>query len=426
MKGGYGSTRSGTTLPTSRTEDLKKQKSIADKDPDWRSKTRLIPFVDIVRTSRPKERASEKMVEKPEQTVTSEENVEEVQFPFVGIPAIKRVPFEGPPQPRETSIPDVEKAKEPSYRNQAPVEKRSSKEEWLEIVMNTPVSLKFKDLMATKEIREQLRREVTPRRIEATPSGKATLIADIRPHEAPTIPVLKDPNKVDSFETFLMREDVITSENLPPAICTVSQFALQGIPKGSLVVQDPVELYLNSLAPGEVPKQVLVARDSHSLRTLYPVINGAFPVETVMDSGSQLVSIKEEVANKLGVCWTPDVKINMQSANGSVESSLGLARNIPFTFDGQVTYYFQVHVMKDPAYSVLLGRPFDAVAESWVRNDRHGGQSITITDPKTGSHLTLPTFERGVPRPILKKENKPEDSGEIPAVFQTVFRRSMI
>jgi len=68
----------------------------------------------------------------------------------------------------------------------------------------------------------------------------------------------------------------------------------------------------------------------------------------------------------------------MQSANRTVERTLGLARNVPFSF-GAITIYLQVHVIKDPAYKVLLGRPFDVLTGSIVVNSTDGGQTVTIT-----------------------------------------------
>lgn len=56
-----------------------------------------------------------------------------------------------------------------------------------------------------------------------------------------------------------------------------------------------------------------------------------------------------------------------------------------------------------PAYKVLLGRPFDAVTESVVRNDREGGQSITLTDPNTGAKCVMNTHERGKTSVVLKR-----------------------
>ena len=62
----------------------------------------------------------------------------------------------------------------------------------------------------------------------------------------------------------------------------------------------------------------------------------------------------------LAVSWDPDIKIQVQSANKTVEETLGLAKNVPFIF-GDITVYLQVHIFTDPAYKVLLGRPFNVL-----------------------------------------------------------------
>ncbi len=68
---------------------------------------------------------------------------------------------------------------------------------------------------------------------------------------------------------------------------------------------------------------------------------------------------------ELRVSWDPGYTINLQSTNKGIERTLGLARNVPFLF-GEATVYLQVHIVRDPAYKVLLGRPFDALTESQV------------------------------------------------------------
>ncbi|EPS92720.1 hypothetical protein FOMPIDRAFT_1078700, partial [Fomitopsis schrenkii] len=57
----------------------------------------------------------------------------------------------------------------------------------------------------------------------------------------------------------------------------------------------------------------------------------------------------------------------MQSANGGVDRSLGLVKNVPCQI-GPITLYLQIHVIQRASYDVLLGRPFDVITESVVRN----------------------------------------------------------
>ncbi|KDR65128.1 hypothetical protein GALMADRAFT_82243 [Galerina marginata CBS 339.88] len=154
---------------------------------------------------------------------------------------------------------------------------------------------------------------------------------------------------------------------------------------------------------GAVPKEVYVARDTYALRSLYPRINNIAQEESIVDSGSQIVSMAESVAVEMGLTWNPNITINMQSANGAVEKSLGLAENVAFSFGG-VTVYLQVHIIRNPAYRVLLGRPFDVLTSSTVQNSEDGDQRIVITDPNSERRAVLPTYRRGESPDVLQRQ----------------------
>src|SRR6202453_5539915 len=124
---------------------------------------------------------------------------------------------------------------------------------------------------------------------------------------------------------------------------------------------------------------MIVAKDSHALRSVPLLINNKEEVDSVVDPGSQIVAMAEEVCHQLTLAYDPDIKLNMQLANGSIDQSLGLARNIPCKLS-LITLYLQIHVIRNPAYDILLGRPFDVLTESTVRNFANEDQTITITD----------------------------------------------
>jgi len=86
----------------------------------------------------------------------------------------------------------------------------------------------------------------------------------------------------------------------------------------------------------------------------------------------------------------PTIVLNMQSMNGKVDQSLGLARNVPMHI-GDITLYIQIHVIRSPAYDILLGRPFDILTKSIVQNYVNKDQTITIRDPNSGHITTIPT-----------------------------------
>ena len=83
----------------------------------------------------------------------------------------------------------------------------------------------------------------------------------------------------------------------------------------------------------------------------------------------------------------------MQLANREVDETLGLTHNVPILIR-DITLYIQFHIVRNPAYDILLGRPFDILVESIVRNYSNEDQTITIHDPNSGRIVTVPTFPR--------------------------------
>ena len=124
--------------------------------------------------------------------------------------------------------------------------------------------------------------------------------------------------------------------------------------KRLIILGDPVVQYLNSLPKGETPKTLYMRESSLALRSIYPIVNNLRQEEALLDSGSQIVSMSKETAISLKMAWNPDICINMQSAQGHVEKTLGLATDVPFTF-GDLTVMLQIHVINKPSYKILLG-----------------------------------------------------------------------
>jgi hypothetical protein len=170
-----------------------------------------------------------------------------------------------------------------------------------------------------------------------------------------------------------------------------------GTEPGGMIATDPVLQYMHFLPPDETPQPLYMATESASLRVVFPTVNGGERVECVVDSGSQIVSMALKLAERLGIIWDPDVRIHMQSASGEMKRAAGLARNVPFLF-GDIPVYLQVHIIDQPAYDVLLGRPFDVLTESYVKNTTTGTQTLTIRDPSSKRRCVIPTHARGVYR----------------------------
>ncbi|KAG6883866.1 hypothetical protein C0993_003263 [Termitomyces sp. T159_Od127] len=156
---------------------------------------------------------------------------------------------------------------------------------------------------------------------------------------------------------------------------------------------DLIETYVKSLNTDEDPTILTVAHDSQAIRSIMMTIDHCTEVEAVVDSGSQIISMAAEVASNLGLIYDSNIVLNMQSANGTVDRSLGLAKNIPCTI-GDVMFYLQIHIIRSPAYD-LLGQPFDVLVHSIVQTITNEETTLTISDSNSGLRRTVPTFPRG-------------------------------
>ncbi|KAJ7229517.1 hypothetical protein B0H12DRAFT_1077432 [Mycena haematopus] len=237
------------------------------------------------------------------------------------------------------------------------------------------------------EVRSQLREATTPRRAPPkdgqTPTGPSQQLLH---HVDTPLPYsddfAHDINEVCCYDTFL--------NSLPTTYTNSSQADL---PAGGIVVPDPYAVYYES---GSVPEDLVVSMESSAIRSILPIIDNQQQIESIVDGGSQIVAMAETICHELGLSYDPRIILRMQSANGSVSPSLGLARNVPFRI-ADIILYLQVHIVRNPAYDVLLGRPFDVLTQSVIRNYANEDQTITICDPNSGKMATVPTIPRGPP-----------------------------
>jgi hypothetical protein len=190
------------------------------------------------------------------------------------------------------------------------------------------------------------------------------------------------------------------SNTITDEIPTIPTFAIPHAhhrtpPEGATIIPDQFEAYYKSLRPGELPDpdKLLVADDSISVRAIFATIDHSQKTECILDPGCQIIAMSEATCNELGLAYDPAIILNMESANGNINQSLGLARNVPFQI-AKLTFYLQVHIIHSPAYDVLLGRPFDVLTESVVRNFANEDQTITIRDPNSRHRVTVPTLPR--------------------------------
>jgi len=270
-----------------------------------------------------------------------------------------------PPHDKNFGSPATKPAKdrEPAYRAQAPIQDSRLAEDVLNRAMSSKcITISLQELLAiSPDARNKVREAVTPKR---TVSNNA-----------------QPDRHVHFVDTGVL--ETIDIENVAESLDQDNGF----------IIPDPYEIYLNTLAPDEVPKRIVVARESHALRSVNLKVGKTSLVEAILDGGCQVVAMSEAVCHEVGVAYDPSIRLEMQSANGELDLSLGLARNIPCRL-GDITLFLQMHVIRSPAYDILLGRPFDVLTASTIRNFTNEDQTITISDPNTGRMSTVPTFPR--------------------------------
>ena len=84
----------------------------------------------------------------------------------------------------------------------------------------------------------------------------------------------------------------------------------------------------------------------------------------------------------------------MESASNHLEKTLGLARNVQFSVGGTAAF-LQVHILENPPYRVLLGRPFDVLMSSILKTQSDGSSELTLVDPNSKKTTVVPTYKRG-------------------------------
>ena len=395
-------------------EDERKTRRAARIVDEEEENEEIVELAPALKIDRPKPGPKSKRVEFDVPDVEIAENVEKFKkpktMPYVLVPPLKsheKAKF----QPRVEPIPVVEK-KSPAYRHQAPIEAevdvdkiiQALKDQKLELtqgqflgVANPQFRKKYVESLIPKRMpTEQLAQKYNALGDDSEPIEIQQMVMD-RAIEEIRIDAPDDSEPNVDCSQYMLMEDL-------PKVTYRTLLAQEGtLNPGAIVMKDPYEQYLEGLEPGETPKTLLVAGESQFLKTVYPLINAKAKAETLLDSGSQIVSISQDMAEKLSLSWDPEVIIHMQSANKQVEKTRGLARNVPFLF-GDIALYLQVHVMAKPAYDVLLGRPFEVLAESNMKTRKDGTVELTITDPNSGRKRVIPTYDRGKPPEIAKPE----------------------
>ncbi|GAW05094.1 hypothetical protein LENED_006929 [Lentinula edodes] len=270
-----------------------------------------------------------------------------------------------PPQERTVGVQPKEDHR--NYRYRAPIETEAAVERIIQTGMASMVSVRQDDLLAiAPEYRKKVKDAITSRRIGV--DG-----------------VLLDDMKL--LEPVLMIDLDLAK-------------GLYSVP----VSQEDLANFFTDFGDAKEGDGFYVAKESHSIRAVNATIGGR-PAHCILDGGCSIVVMSDAACNAFGFAFDPEKRINLQSANGNTDWSLGLAKDVPFRF-GDVIAFLQVQVVDSPAYDFILGRPFEILMQASYKNFLSGDQHLTLTDPNTYKTTTIPTVPREPPR--FRKEDSRE------------------
>ncbi|KAH8795237.1 hypothetical protein DL96DRAFT_1480819 [Flagelloscypha sp. PMI_526] len=324
---------------------------------------------------RPGKTIAEKVVEEKRKDHISAEDAAKINARARNQPRVRD--FAHPPYAPPDGPTFGSKPRDPLFKNLPKIHDPNATQRIVNQMLDMPVTLKGREIFSiSSDVSKAFKDSITPHKVAVQPPQTANLVS------------------VNEF----------TEDHLP--------FAEDDPLDDHSVISDPILSWYH--ATGTLPEDLIVGVSSEAIRALRPTIAGRCTVDAVLDPGCSIVCMGDHVARDLALMFDPNITLKMQSANGTIDRSLGLATNVPFSF-GNVTLYLQVHVVKDPPFDVLLGRPFDRVCESEVKTFPDGSQTVTITDPNNGKTYTVPSFDRKNPlhqkKPVLDEDfPKPKDN----------------
>jgi hypothetical protein len=131
------------------------------------------------------------------------------------------------------------------------------------------------------------------------------------------------------------------------------------------------------------------------LRELDILLNGAATTPAIYDTGSQIVVIRQDLVDNLGVYINPNRLIEMEGANGATNWTVGCVDYLPIQI-GSVSCKIHAYVVEHASYGLLLGRPFQQALLCRFEDLPSGEVEISVRDP---SNIARRVFVPSRPRP---------------------------
>ncbi|OAX31889.1 hypothetical protein K503DRAFT_702977, partial [Rhizopogon vinicolor AM-OR11-026] len=115
------------------------------------------------------------------------------------------------------------------------------------------------------------------------------------------------------------------------------------------------------------------------LRELKVMLNGIHAEMGLLDEGSELVVIREDVWRKTQAPINKDIRMRMQTPNGSSQDMSGCLEMLEIDVDGIKTWA-HAYVIANAPYRLLLGRPWQRLVRL-SKSETADMVYVTVHDP---------------------------------------------
>jgi hypothetical protein len=141
---------------------------------------------------------------------------------------------------------------------------------------------------------------------------------------------------------------------------------------------------------------IVVSHQVVPLREVRVLVNGRHAIDAVLDSGSSIITVREDLWREMGeLPINPKDSIQMQTADANRSLTMGSLRNLKMQI-GEIVFYVQAQVVSSSPCKILLGEPFLALMRTKTETYPDGFTAITLTDPNDPSRIeTVATKARG-------------------------------
>jgi hypothetical protein len=135
------------------------------------------------------------------------------------------------------------------------------------------------------------------------------------------------------------------------------------------------------------------AEFSLPLREIDVLVNHCRTEAGVLDQGSQIVVIREDLANEVGAQINTRHTLRMEGANSSTSRTLGCAEDLEMQI-GDVSFTIHAHIVRTAPFRLLLGRPFHHLLLCRLE-DHPDRVDVSIRDPADPSRsIAVPSRAR--------------------------------